>query len=228
MEFLPEHWALISAICTFVGGTISWVVSQIWASKKHESSERADFITRVNEYSDRQDIRLKDRDDQIEILTKQLIEARLQISENTTHTPPLEVIKFVVDADIGIMWVKRRVSPNNFVMIRVSRGYAQKYLGGSQEAYDNLPDDRVWPKDLAQAFNNNDEQVYQKQQGIEVNERMYGSATGVTGYFRGRKYPLRVGSFDLVFGIGDHFTDDETERLNSRAEEKKASKRKKR
>jgi hypothetical protein len=211
---LNENLVWIVPLSTVVGSAVTWIASQVWAAKKHESSERSEFVTRMNEYSDRQDIRIKDRDEQIENLTKELIQARLQLSEKTTHTPPLEVIKSVIDADIGVMWVKRRVSEYRFAMIRVSKGYAQKYLGGSPEVYDNLFDEQIWPKEIAEAFAQSDELVYKLQDGVEICEKISGSPTKIDGLFRGRKYPMRVGVFDLIIGIGEHLTTAEAENLN--------------
>jgi hypothetical protein len=214
MSFVTEHLTWIVPLSTIAGGAVTWIASQVWLSKKHESSERAEFITRVNEYSDRQDIRIKDRDEQIENLTKELIQARLQLSEKVTGIPPLEVIKSVIDADIGIMWVKRRVSDGKFAMVRVSEGYARLYLGGSPEIYDNLNDDQIWPKEVADLFLQADELVYKRQQGLEICEKVEGSPTKVRGYIRGRKYPLRIGAFDLVFGIGEHLSKEDAIKLS--------------
>lgn len=80
-EIFALYGPYITGFFAAVGAAISWFFAQMMAVRKVENSERTELLDRIHQYSERQDDRLKERDDQIEKLTKALIEARFKIVE---------------------------------------------------------------------------------------------------------------------------------------------------
>jgi len=207
-EFFRIYWPYISAGTTAAGAVGAWFVSQMFAVRKIESSERNELLTRIHQYSERQDDRLRERDDQIEKLTKDLIESRFRVAEiSKTNVLPIDVVKAVIDADVGLAWANERVGPDLWRMVRVSPGYARLYLGGTSRIYDGKYDAEIWGDELGLIFTQENEHVYASQTGITVRNRVHSEHTGAEGYFIGRKFSLRLSTGeDIVMGSGDHLS----------------------
>lgn len=180
----------VTAIGTPIATAFAWLYNETRKNKKDKSDSD---ITRERTYADRLEQRLKDRESDVERLTKELMTARLD-----GHTNPEEILKTIIDNDPGISWVKRRLSDGSYVMTRVSVGYARAILGDAPEFYDNKRDEEIWDAPTALMFHINDERVHKKQEGMHITEET------PKGKFVGRKFPLRLGSCDYVVGIGSY------------------------
>jgi hypothetical protein len=187
----------VAAIGTPVGGAIAW----LWNEMRKAGKERSlSDIERERTYADRLETRLKDREADIERLSKELMTAR-----TADGLGPEEVLRSLIDGDPGISWVKKRISASNYVMVRVSLGYARDLLQGAPEDYDGKRDDQIWPAATAAIFAANDEKVHKSQQGLHVTEE-FG-----TGKFIGRKFPVHMAGNNYVVGIGSYEpTDNQT------------------
>lgn len=189
----------ILAFLPSVGIAIGW----IWRERRFRlRTEKHDALTeadRERAYSERMEKRLRDKEKELEYALTQLMELKLNNSPD-----PEAVLKEIIDNDPGLMFAKKRVAPNRYVMLRVSRGYAALYLGGPKEFYDNKEDYEVWGTELGGLFNVADEEVYKTQLGIHVEEKIISPLTGIKGTFKGRKFPVRIGDTVYIIGIGHH------------------------
>lgn len=187
----------VAAVGTPVGGAFVWLWNEVRKSGKEKSSSD---IERERTYADRLESRLRDREADIERLSKELMGAR-----TASGLAPEEVLRGVIDNDPGISWVKKRISASNYVMVRVSYGYARDLLHGAPEDYDGKRDDQMWPAALAAPFVVNDELVHTGQTGIHVVEILE------HGKFIGRKFPVHIAGNNYVVGIGSYEpTDNKT------------------
>jgi len=187
----------IAAIGTPVGGAVAWLWNEMRKAGKEKASSD---IERERTYADRLEHRLRDREADIERLSKELMVAR-----TADGLSPEEVLRMFIDNDPGISWVKKRISASNYIMVRVSRGYAVKILHGAPEDYDGKRDDQIWPAAAAAIFAANDEKVHVNQEGAHVTEEFAG------GKFIGRKFPVHIAGNNYVVGIGSYEpTDNQT------------------
>lgn len=187
----------IAAIGTPVGGAIVWLWNEV---RKSASDKTKSDIERERTYADRLENRLRDRETDVERLSKELMLAR-----TAEGLAPEEVLRSLVDGDPGISWVKKRISASNYIMVRVSSGYARDLLHGAPEEYDGKRDDQVWPAAVAAKFNENDERVHTTQVGTHVVEVLK------DGKFIGRKFPVHIAGNNYVVGIGSYEpTDNKT------------------
>ena len=180
----------IAAVGTPVGGAFVWLWNEIRKSGKEKSSSD---IERERTYADRLETRLRDREADIERLSKELMLAR-----TADGLSPEEVLRMFVDNDPGISWVKKRISASTFIMVRVSRGYAVKILHGAPEDYDGKRDDQVWPAETAATLSKSDEDIHANQEGKHVSEKIG------EGTFIGRKFPVHIAGSNYVVGIGSY------------------------
>lgn len=187
---LEEIGTYIPIIGVPLAGAIAWVYNEYRKDKKEKSLSD---ITRERTYADRLEHRLLDREADIERLSKQVMEAR-----TLTGMSPEEVLKDFVNNDPGLSWVKKRVGPYSYTMIRVSKGYAKTFLKGPPEIYDGKTDNDMWPIEVAVMFAQNDEKVYIDQEGIHIVEKT------PDGNFVGRKFPVHLEGADYVIGVGGY------------------------
>lgn len=180
----------IAAVGTPIGGAFVWIWNEIRKTGKEKISSD---IERERTYADRLESRLRDREADIERLSKELM-----LSRTADGLSPEEVMRSVIDNDPGISWVKKRISASNYIMVRVSRGYAVTILHGAPEDYDGKRDDQIWPADMAAKFTVNDELVHTTQVGAHVNEELK------SGKFIGRKFPVHIAGNNYVVGIGSY------------------------
>jgi hypothetical protein len=187
----------IAAIGTPVGAAIAW----LWNEVRKNASEKAKTdIERERTYADRVEAKLREREIDVERLSKELMLAR-----TAEGLSPEEVMRALADNDPGISWVKKRISAFNYVMVRVSRGYAVEILHGAPEDYDGKRDNQIWPSELAAKFTSNDELVHTSQVGTHVIEQLTG------GKFTGRKFPVHIAGNNYIVGIGSYEpTDNKT------------------
>lgn len=152
--------------------------------------------------------RIRRLESEKESLHRQIIDLHINIAQ-TQGINPTQVLQSLVAADIGMMWVKERIGPKKYTMLCVSLKYANLYLGGPVQLYNNKSDEEIFGKKPAELYTANDELVYVEQKGRHVKERIQGAPTGITGYFVGRKFPLRLpDDRDFIVGIGEHIYDD--------------------
>lgn len=187
----------IAAIGTPVGGAVVWLWNEL---RKAGKEKAASDIERERTYADRLEARLRDREADIERISKELM-----LSRTADGLAPEEVLRSLIDNDPGISWVKKRISASNYIMVRVSRGYAVSILHGAPEDYDGKRDNQIWPADVAAKFNTNDELVHTTQVGTHVVEVLS------DGKFIGRKFPVHIAGSNYVVGIGSYEpTDNKT------------------
>ena len=180
----------IAAIGTPVGGAIVWLWNEV---RKNGKERAASDIERERTYADRLEARLRSREADIERLSKELM-----VSRTEDGLAPEEVMRSLVDNDPGISWVKKRISASNYIMVRVSRGYATDILHGAPEDYDGKRDDQMWPAASAAIFTASDERVHTTQAGVHLTE-----AVG-DGKFIGRKFPVHIAGNNYIVGIGSY------------------------
>jgi hypothetical protein len=187
----------IAALGTPIGGAFVWFWNEVRKNRKEKSSTD---IERERTYADRLESRLRDREADVERLSKELMGAR-----TASGVAPEEVLRSLIDNDPGISWVKKRISASNYVMVRVSAGYAKDLLHGAPEDYDGKRDDQIWPAAVAAGFAVNDELAHTGQVGIHVVEILD------HGKFIGRKFPVHIAGSNYVVGIGSYEpTDNKT------------------
>jgi len=174
-----------------VGGAIAWVWNEMRKNRKEKDESD---ITRERTYADRLEQRLRNSEADVERLSKEILTIRIAGGEIS----PEQVLREFIDNDPGISWVKKRLSASNFVMVRVSAGYAKAILKGPAEFYDGKHDSEVWDAETAKAFVVNDEAVHTSQEGRHIIEGM------AEGKFIGRKFPLRISGSDYIVGIGTY------------------------
>ncbi len=183
---------MIAQYLPTIGVAIGVAVTWLWAEyRKKKKEDEATIAERERSYTERLEGRLKDREVEIERLSKDLLAAR------TIDQDPEDVLKNLVDSDIGISWVKRRVSSTEYRMLRVSAGYARILLKDAPEYYDGKSDAEVWGDETAARFLANDEDVHARQEGKHVVEEVK------NGRFIGRKFPIYISGRNYIIGIGD-------------------------
>jgi hypothetical protein len=180
----------IAGVGTPVGAAVAWLWNEIRKNAKEKASSD---IERERTYADRLEARLRDREADIERLSKELM-----LSRTADGLAPEEVMRSLIDNDPGISWVKKRISASNYIMVRVSRGYAVAILHGAPEDYDGKRDNQIWPADVAAKFTVNDELVHTSQVGTHVIEQLN------EGKFIGRKFPVHIAGNNYVVGIGSY------------------------
>lgn len=192
------------AIIIPIGGGIAWAVNEHRKGRKEKDESRASIVEREQSYSDRLEERLRREQERNEQLSRELIDARLASADK--GTPPVDIVRQIIQSDNGISFAKRRVDDGEWRMIRVSNGFAKTFLGGPPEIYDDKPDSAIFPSHQAELYLETDEKVYKTQQGVSMEEPVYDSPTGVTGLFRGRKYVLRLpDGTDVLIGTGEFY-----------------------
>jgi len=189
-EWIEEGLKIVGPL----GLAIAWLWNERRKAAKEQSSSKLTEADRERAYSDRMEARLKVKEQELEHALLALMEARMGT------IPPEILLKEIVDADPGVMFIKKRLAAFEYEMVRVSIGYARLYLGSSALDYDGKSDFEIWgPND----FNKTDEEVYSSQTGKHIRE-LINAKTGVTGYFVGRKFPVRLEGVDYIVGIGSH------------------------
>lgn len=172
-----------------IGVGLAWIWTEFRKKKKEDA---VDVVDRERTYSERLEGRLKDRESDIERLSKDLLAARV-----SAHEEPEDVLKSIVDNDVGVSWVKKRIGANDYRMLRVSLGYAKLLLKDAPESYDGKTDEQIWGAEAAARFTANDEKVHTTQAGMHVTENVNG------GSFVGRKFPLHIAGNNYIVGIGN-------------------------
>lgn len=180
----------IAAIGTPIGGAFVWIWNEVRKGGKEKATTD---IERERTYADRLETRLRERETDVERLSKELMLAR-----TADGLAPEEVMRSLIDNDPGISWVKKRISASSFIMVRVSCGYAKILLRGAPEDYDGKRDDQIWPAATAAIFGANDELVHTSQNGLHVVEEL------PEGKFIGRKFPVHIAGNNYVVGIGSY------------------------
>lgn len=182
---------LLAQYLPVLGPPIGIAIAWIWTEARKKKKEDAlDVVDRERTYSERLEGRLKDREADIERLSKELLAAR-------HNEDPEDVLKSIVDSDVGVSWVKVRLGPKDYRMLRVSLGYAKLLLKDAPESYDGKTDAQIWGAEAAAKFTANDEKVHTTQTGMHVVEKVNG------GIFTGRKFPLHVAGKNYIVGIGN-------------------------
>lgn len=173
---------------------IAWIWAQLRLSDKEEHTQKLEIEERERAYSERLEKRLEKAQKELETAL-----VALKDQENAE-----ELLKAVVSADPGIMFVKKRLGPKNYIVLRVSKGYAVAYLGGPSSVIEGQSE-----KMMNCDFSINDEQVYTSQSGMMVREPIYSPFTGIKGVFVGRKFPLNFSGLSYIIGVGEHEFDKE-------------------
>lgn len=201
MEVIQQYWQL--GIALVFGGYLAWAEFRHVKRKSDTAKVKKDDSSLAKEiaYAGRLENLVKELQNQNEALHKQILALRLR--EAGPEIPPSEVLKHFIDRDPGLSWVKRRVGPKHYVMLRCSAGYAREFLRASPHFYDEKSDEEIWPADIAAVFQDNDELVYQSQMGVEMSEPVRGGPAGQQGFFRGRKFSVHLqDGVDYIIGIG--------------------------
>lgn len=173
---------------------IAWIWAQLRLSDKEEHAQKLEIEERERAYSERLEKRLEKAQKELETAL-----VALKDQENAE-----ELLKAVVSADPGIMFVKKRISNKNYIVLRVSKGYAVAYLGGPSSVIEGQNE-----KMMNCDFSVNDEQVYASQSGMMVREPIFSPFTGIKGVFVGRKFPLNFSGQAYIIGVGEHEFDKE-------------------
>lgn len=116
------------------------------------------------------------------------------------------------------IWAKQRIAPNEYVMWFVNQSYATTFLKtGDPHEYIGKTDYEVWPKEVADGFVKNDEDVFIGNTPVLVLEP-YITTLGDKSIAYSYKYPLKNG-IDLVCGMflpyAEKLDSDTVERLGS-------------
>lgn len=119
----------------------------------------------------------------------------------------------------GIMWMKKRISKNDYIIEVVSREYAKKLLDVAAEETFGKRDIDFWPEDISQIFKINDEKTYTEGIGrpIKLVEKIFNpkvqsltSNSTLEWYFIGWKWVLQFSKTDVyVCGYGDIYSSND-------------------
>jgi len=218
---IADYWPYITGAATAVGGGVTWLAMYVKEVRKDERADSEGQIKTFESLLDRAtatitglEEKLYARDERVDRLlmerqeaAERLLELKLALADR--GTPPADVLRSIIDRDPGLMWAKKRLPDGRFTMLRVSEGYARLFLKGPASFCVCKMDEDFWPKDVADAFHENDEAVYQEQRGRRI-EELIQTTDGRTGVFRGRKYPVRLADgFHYIIGVGEYVDDDE-------------------
>jgi hypothetical protein len=184
----------ILSVITPVGAAIVYVMNERRKAKDQAKKESLEEAERERTYSERVSNRLKVAEETIERITRELTEERLKQNK---HVVPSDILREFVDADPGVSWVKRRMGPGEYVMIRCSKAFAKQVLEGPPELYDGKTDTEVWGKETAEFFKRINEEMYKKQEGIHITQKT------PKGLLICRKFPIRLpDGGDYFIGVG--------------------------
>lgn len=100
-----------------------------------------------------------------------------------------------------VIWLKKRVGKNKYVMVQCSDHFADIFLGRPADFYEGKADDEIWPADLAKAFGEGDEKAYIDGSHYEDIE-IYSPLTGARGNIKDIKWPYSVGQDHYIAGLG--------------------------
>lgn len=173
----------------------AWVWTQIRTADKEEHDQKLSIGDREMQYAERLEKRLEKAQEELEEALKSL-NAKESVEE---------VLKAVVAADPGVMFIKKYVGPKKYEILKVSQGYQVLYLGGPSENIEGRNEEI-----LGEDYSKNDEIVYTTQRGMMVREDVYSPLTGIRGTFVGRKFPVVFGHSTYIVGIGEHEFDKKT------------------
>lgn len=119
----------------------------------------------------------------------------------------------------GIMWMKKRISKNNYIIEVVSREYAKKLLDVAAEETFGKRDIDFWPKEISDIFKINDEKIFVEGIGrpIKLVEKIFNPKvqsltpdSTLDWYFIGWKWVLQLSKNDVyVCGYGDIYSSDD-------------------
>jgi len=168
---------------------IAWIWAQLRISDKEEHGQKAEIEEREVAYSHRVEERLEK--------AQKELENALSVVKSQENAE--ELLKTVVLSDPGIMFLKKRLSKNQFEYIKVSRGYALLYLGGPSSNIEGK-NESIFGLD----YSTSDEMVYATQNGQMVKEPITSPFTNVSGTFIGRKFTITAQGNAYIIGVGDH------------------------
>lgn len=177
----------ITQILTPIALAIAWIWTQLRTADKEEHEQKLSIGDREIQYAERLEKRLEKAQNELEEVLKTL----------SNKESVEDVLKAVVAADPGIMFIKKYKGGKDFEVIKVSKGYQVLYLGAPINTIYN-------EKDLDADFSENDEKVFLNQEAMMVREEIYSKFTGIKGTFVGRKFPISFGSDHYIVGIGEH------------------------
>ena len=100
-----------------------------------------------------------------------------------------------------VIWLKKRVAQNQYIMVQCSDHFADIFLGRPPEFYEGKADVEIWPEDLAKVFGEGDERAYIEGSYSE-NIEIYSPLTGARGRIVDIKWPYSVGQDHYIAGIG--------------------------
>lgn len=206
-----------------VGG----IVGLFWGGYKALHAHQRDRIRQEFEDQEREDRRRRDAvqgaEDIITQLQRQLIDARdraerehkekLDLLEKVTRSEaaraefdPIHTVYRVIKTWAGgpdsLCWCKERLAYRDYRMVAVSKDYAQLILKAPPENYEGRRDSDLWDMPTAKQFADEDEAVYEAADTIHVANIDVTLPGGDPGTFKGRKWHVRVGDRDLIFGAG--------------------------
>lgn len=190
---MPDLENLLKTISP-IALAIAWIWAQLRLADKEEHTQKLEIEERERQYSERLEKRL-------EKVQKEL-ESALEAVKTTANSE--ELLKTVVASDPGVMFLKKRIGPLVYRVLKVSKGYAILYLGGPSEIIEGKNETL-----LGCNFAANDEEVYHTQTGRMVKEPIHSPLTNIKGHFVGRKFPVTFGGESYIIGVGDHEFDKE-------------------
>jgi hypothetical protein len=200
-EALANHWEKLVAVST--GLYIVFLKYIDWKNKK-EIKKRKEMIQ-----DEDRDISLAIRyKKQADIALENLVSVQMELFElrkelSSVYKSPEELLeKIVSECPHYLMWIKKRISKKNYIMVVVNKEYASKLLQNHPDFYKGKSDLDIWGEETAKIFSEHDELVFATQNGIHVEEEVRNSLSGISGVFRGVKYPIRIKNDNYIVGIG--------------------------
>lgn len=212
-NFLMRHGGtlIITGATSLVAGGLGWVFRAVHLSRKLDADISSDLFQRLQARLGDLERQVTARDEQNARLmadraqmSEDLLKARLALADRAT--PPVSILKAMIDRDVGLMWAERRVGKGEYPIVRVSSLVATLYIGGSVYECDGKPAAHVWPDDAALRMAEVNERVHLRQEGEFVTIPVSSPWTGISGEIRGRKYPVHLhDGDDYIITIAEHF-----------------------
>jgi hypothetical protein len=166
---------------------LAWIWSQYRQAEKDEAASKEKHEDRDRIYAERLEGRLE----------KAQGELQQALSSIKPSVDAETILKLVVANDPGVMFLKKRLSKNKYIVLKVSRGYAILYLGGPSEIIEGKSDEIIGASSV------NDELAYANG-GMMVREKIDSPLTDTKGYFVGRKFPITFGTETYIVGVAEH------------------------
>jgi hypothetical protein len=186
-----------ASIAGSAGAFVQWYVHREDVAEDRDFSFMERQAQSELENAERWQARAIDCEARGRLLSEENVRLILQASKGT---PPEKVLRAVTEADFGHSIVVRRMPSGTLSVIGVSRGIAYDLLGSPPHLYRGESLEAVFGSKGAKAFAASTEAAFVSG-GLEVQDEVSSTRTGLAGYLTGRKYRVNLEGHEASFII---------------------------